>query len=97
MYKYNLKNDPELARERHNAQNREWYKRNKDKVIEQHRKYRATVRMYKQNGIWEFMKGFKETQIEGCVLLLEEQHDLATELKELKRLKKELKQRGMTL
>lgn len=40
MYKYNLKNDPELARERHNAQNREWYKRNKNQVIEQHRQYR---------------------------------------------------------
>lgn len=97
MYKYDLKNNPDIARERHNAQNREWYKRNKDKVIEQHRKYRAAVRMYKQNGIWEFMKGFKETQIEGSVLLWEEQHDLATKLKELKRLKKELKQRGMTL
>lgn len=40
MYKYNLKLDPELARQRHNAQAREWYKRNKDKVIDNQRQYR---------------------------------------------------------
>ena len=40
MYKYNLKNNPELARERKNAQNREWYKRNKEKVMEKQRQYR---------------------------------------------------------
>jgi hypothetical protein len=40
MYKYNLKNDPELARERHNAQNREWYHKHKDQVIERQRQYR---------------------------------------------------------
>lgn len=40
MYKYNLKLNPELARERHNAQAREWYKRNKDKVINNQRQYR---------------------------------------------------------
>lgn len=98
MYKYDLKNNPDIARERHNAQNREWYKRNKDKVIEQHRKYRAAVRMYKQNGIWEFMKGFRETQIEGTMLICEETFPITPKiLKDLKRLKKELKQRGMTL
>lgn len=41
MYKYNLKLNPELARERHNAQAREWYKRNKEYVMEKQRKYRA--------------------------------------------------------
>ena len=41
VYKLNLKTNPELARQRHNEQNREWYKRNKDKVIEQQRKRRA--------------------------------------------------------
>lgn len=40
MYKYDLKNNPEIARERHNAQNREWYRKNKKQVIEQHRQYR---------------------------------------------------------
>lgn len=40
MYKYDLKNNPDIARERHNAQNREWYRKHKDQVIEQHRQYR---------------------------------------------------------
>ncbi len=40
MYKYNLKLNPELARQRHNEQNRAWYRRNKDKVIEVQRNRR---------------------------------------------------------
>ena len=40
-YKYNLKNNPELARDRHNEQNRVWYERNKEKVMEAQRKRRA--------------------------------------------------------
>lgn len=40
-YKYNLKNNPELARERHNAQNRAYYERNKEKVKEAQRRRRA--------------------------------------------------------
>lgn len=44
MSKYNLKNNPELARERKNAQNREWYKRNKEKVMEMQRKRRKKLK-----------------------------------------------------
>lgn len=44
MSKYNLKNNPELAKERHRQQNRAWYKRNKDKVMEKQRKYRQFKR-----------------------------------------------------
>ncbi len=44
MYKYNLKLNPELAAERHREQNRAWYQRNKAKVMEAHRKYRARKR-----------------------------------------------------
>ena len=51
MYKYDLKNNPELARQRHNEQNREWYKRNKEKVMENQRKYRARKKLQKQETI----------------------------------------------
>ena len=44
MYKYNLKLDPELARQRHNEQNRAWYRRNKEKVMEMQRKRRKFKR-----------------------------------------------------
>lgn len=98
MYKYDLKNNPELARERHNAQNREWYRKHREQKMEYQRKYRAAVRMYKQNGIWEFMKGFRETQIEGTMLICDETFPITPKIfKDLKRLKKELKQRGITL
>lgn len=40
MSRFNLKNNPELAKERHNEQNRKWYRQNKDKVLEYQRKYR---------------------------------------------------------
>ena len=49
VYKLNLKQNPELARQRHNEQNREWYKRNKDKVIEQQRKRRQNRRLKNEN------------------------------------------------
>lgn len=49
VYKLNLKTNPELARQRHNEQNREWYKRNKDKVIEQQRKRRQNRRQQNEN------------------------------------------------
>lgn len=42
MYKYDLKNNPELAKERHNAQNREWYKKHKEQKMEYQRKYRKS-------------------------------------------------------
>lgn len=48
MYKYNLKLDPELARQRHNEQNRAWYKRNKEKVMGKQRIYRARKKLQKQ-------------------------------------------------
>ena len=44
MYKYNLKANPELAKERHRQQNREWYRRNKERVMEKQRKYRQFKR-----------------------------------------------------
>jgi hypothetical protein len=44
MYKYNLKCNPELAKERHRQQNREWYKRNKEQRMEYQREYRARRR-----------------------------------------------------
>lgn len=37
---YNLKNNPELARQRHNEQARAWYRRNKEYVIARQREYR---------------------------------------------------------
>lgn len=40
MYKYNLKNNPELAKERHRQQNREWYKKHKEQKMEYQREYR---------------------------------------------------------
>lgn len=48
MYKYNLKANPELARERHRQQNREWYQRNKEYVMEMQRERRLTKRLMKQ-------------------------------------------------
>lgn len=44
MYKLNLKLNPELARQRHNEQNREWYKRNKEKVMEMQRQRRKRMK-----------------------------------------------------
>lgn len=40
MYKFNLKANPELARQRHNEQNREWYKKHKEQKMEYQRQYR---------------------------------------------------------
>lgn len=48
MYKYNLKANPELARERHNKQSLAWYYRNKEKVMEMQRERRLTKRLMKQ-------------------------------------------------
>lgn len=48
MSKYNLKNNPELARERHRQQNREWYKRNKEYVMDMQRERRLTKRLMKR-------------------------------------------------
>ena len=47
MYKYNLKNNPELARERHREQNRTWYKKHKAQKMEYQRKYRAKKKNFK--------------------------------------------------
>lgn len=51
MYKYNLKCNPELARERHARQQREYYRRNKEKVIESHREYRKRKQNDKTSAI----------------------------------------------
>lgn len=48
MYKYNLKNNPELAKERHRQQNREWYQRNKEYVMDMQRERRLTQRLMKR-------------------------------------------------
>lgn len=50
MYKYNLKANPELAKERHNAQNREWYRKHKEQKMEYQRQYRKRK---KQREIYE--------------------------------------------
>lgn len=39
-YKLNLKNNPELARERKNAQNRAYYARNRKKTLDAHKAWR---------------------------------------------------------
>ena len=44
MYKYDLKNNPELAKERHRQQNREWYQKHKEQKMEYQRQYRARRR-----------------------------------------------------
>ena len=44
MAKYNLKNNPELARERHREQNRAYYERNKEKVIAAQKRRREKKR-----------------------------------------------------
>lgn len=49
MYKLNLKTNPELARQRHNEQNRAWYRRNKEKVMEMQRKRRKKL---KETGLY---------------------------------------------
>lgn len=41
MYKYDLKNNPELAKERHRQQNREWYKKHKEQKMAYQKEYRA--------------------------------------------------------
>ncbi len=48
MSKYNLKNNPELAKERHREQNRAWYQRNKEYVMAMQRERRLTQRLMKQ-------------------------------------------------
>ena len=48
MYKYNLKANPELARERHNKQSLAWYYRNKEYVMDMQRERRLTKRLMKQ-------------------------------------------------
>ena len=48
MYKLNLKTNPELARQRHNEQNRAWYQRNKEYVIAMQRERRLTKRLMKR-------------------------------------------------
>lgn len=40
MSRFNLKNNPELAAERHRQQNREWYKKHKEQKMEYQREYR---------------------------------------------------------
>ena len=49
MYKYNLKANPELAKERHREQNRAWYQRNKEYVMAMQRERRLTKRLIKQH------------------------------------------------
>ena len=39
-YKFNLKNNPELALERKRASNRAYYARNRAKVLSRHREWR---------------------------------------------------------
>ena len=39
-YKFNLKNNPELAAERHRASNRAYYARNREKVLARHAEWR---------------------------------------------------------
>lgn len=48
MSKYNLKNNPELAKERHREQNRAWYQRNKEYVMAMQRERRLTQRLMKR-------------------------------------------------
>lgn len=48
MSRFNLKNNPELAKERHREQNREWYQRNKEYVMDKQRKYRAKKKKEKE-------------------------------------------------
>lgn len=49
MSRFNLKNNPELAKERHREQNRAWYQRNKEYVMAMQRERRATNRFIKQH------------------------------------------------
>ena len=48
MPRYNLKNNPELAKERHRQQNREWYQRNKEYVMAMQRERRLTQKLMKR-------------------------------------------------
>lgn len=48
MSRYNLKNNPELAKERHREQNRAWYQRNKEYVMAMQRERRLTQRLMKR-------------------------------------------------
>lgn len=45
MYKYDLKNNPELAKERHRQQNREWYQKHKEQKMIYQRIYRQKKRL----------------------------------------------------
>jgi hypothetical protein len=44
-----LKQNPELARKRHNEQNRAYYARNKEKVAAGHRRWNAAHSTYKRD------------------------------------------------
>lgn len=48
MSKLNLKNNPELARQRHAEQQRAYYQRNKEYIKERHREYRLEKRLFKE-------------------------------------------------
>jgi hypothetical protein len=45
MYKYDLKNNPELAKERHRQQNREWYKKHKEQKMIYQQIYREKKKL----------------------------------------------------
>ena len=75
MPRYNLKNNPELAKERHRQQNREWYKKHKEQKMEYQRKYRArrrgetrtityTTEIYDYDKVMDWLESFKETQVQ---------------------------------
>lgn len=57
-YKLNLKNNPELARERKNAQNRAWYTRNRAKVLAAHKAWRENNPGYDA----QYMRDTRELQ-----------------------------------
>lgn len=48
MYKYDLKNNPELAKERHRQQNREWYQKHKEQKMAYQKEYRAKKKEEKE-------------------------------------------------
>lgn len=45
MSRFNLKNNPELAKERHREQNREWYKKHKEQKMIGQRIYREKKKL----------------------------------------------------
>lgn len=48
MSRFNLKNNPELAKERHREQNRAWYQRNKEYVMAMQRERRLEKQRLKE-------------------------------------------------